>query len=151
MTTYTIGTNCQLTMQHGSVNSGSPYGFLLTGEDKNYGAALSVQHEQDSSGATKIRIFYCVLLADNLTNPDGTLHSDTRAQMYSMLLAFLNQSSGLTIMTNNVVFAGVGASGFSATETHYEALTLVTCQFNNTGAYYPAPDPANYLLSLWGC
>ena len=139
MTTYTIGQNCQITLQHNSVNGGQPYGYLLTGEDKNYGAAVSVQHEQAADLTTKIRIFFCILLADNLTNPDGTLHSDSRSQMYQMLLNFLNQSSGLTIMTSDVVFAGVGASGFSATETHYEALTLVTCQFNNTGAYYPSP------------
>jgi hypothetical protein len=149
MTTYSIGSNCQITLQHNSVNGGNPYGFLLTGEDKNYGAPVSVQHEQADDGSAKIRVFFCVLLADNLTNPDGTLHEDTRAQMYTMLLNFLNQPSGLTIMTSSVVFAGVGASGFSATETHYEALTLVTCQMNNTGPYYPAPDPGNYLLSLW--
>jgi len=149
MTTYTIGQNCSITLQHNSVNGGAPYGYLLTGDDKNYGAAVSVQHEQDSAGLTKIRIFFCVLLADSLTNPDGTLHADSRAQMYQMLLNFLNQPSGLTLITSAVVFANIGASGFSATETHYEALTLVTCQMNNTGDYYPAPDPGNYALSLW--
>lgn len=149
MTTYTIGTNCQITLQHAAVNGGAPYGFLITGQDKDFGPAVTAQHERASDGTTKIRVYFTVLLADNLANPDGTLHADSRASMYTMLLAFLQQSAGLTLTTPNTVFPNVGALGHSATESHYEALSVVTCQLNNVGAYFPAPDPLAFSLSIW--
>ena len=149
MTLYIIGQNCQITLQHEGVNDGAPFGFLITGQDKDYGAAVSVQHEKSSDDSTKIKAFFCVLLADNLANPDGTIHTDSRSFMYSRLLDYLNRSSGITLTTSTTVFAGVGAVGFAATETHYESLTLVTCQLNNTGAYFPVPDPFVYNQSLW--
>ena len=69
--------------------------------------------------------------------------------MYAMLLEFMHQVDGLTLTTPHTVFANVGAVGHSATETHYEALSVITCQLNNAGPYYPAPDPAAFNLSLW--
>jgi hypothetical protein len=149
MTTYTIGQNCQITLVHPDVNNGSPYGFLITGSDKDYGPAITVQHEVDSDATITIRVYFTVLLADDLANPDSSLHQDSRSAMYAMLLNYLSQTDGITLTTSNTVFANIGAVGHSATETHYEAVSVVTCQLNNSGPYYPSPDPTAFNLSIW--
>jgi hypothetical protein len=149
MTAYTIGENCQITLQHPSVNSGEPYGFLITGPDKDFGPAVTVQHEVDSDGTVTIRVYFSVLLADDLANPDSTNHTDNRAVMYATLLQFLSLVEGITLVTSNAIFANIGAVGHSATETHYESVSVVTCQLNNSGPYYPVPDPTAFNASAW--
>ncbi|NPV87276.1 MAG: hypothetical protein HPY45_14855 [Anaerolineae bacterium] len=147
--TYSLNQNCHITLTHPNVNSGDPYGFILHSEDRDRGPAVSIQRTTSADGDITIKIFFSVLLADQLINPDGSEHTDTRAEMYSKILEYLAQTSGLELETSAGVFSNVGASGHSATEIHFAPLSIITCQFNNAGTYYPPADPDLYLASVW--
>ena len=100
-------------------------------------------------GNINVRIYFTVLLADNLVNPDGSTHTDTRADMYSKIPAYLAQTSGLIVTTEIGVFSSIGALGHSATEVHYGPLSIVSAQLNNIGAYFPPADPVILSSSVW--
>lgn len=146
---YVIGQNCHITLTHPQVNGGEPYGFILHSEDRERGAAVSVQRTTTADGGITIKVFFSVLLADQLINPDGSEHGDTKAQMYAKILEYLAQTSGLELATSAGVFSNIGASGHSATEVHFAPLSVITCQFNNAAPYYPPADPEVYLASQW--
>jgi len=149
MTTPTINTDCTIRLTHTEVNSGEPYGFILDPENRHAGAPVSIQRQVDSDGNVTIRVYFNVLLADDLLNPDGSQHSQDRAAMYAALTAYLAQSQGLTLDTVIGSFASIGAGGHCATEYHYAGKSLVACQLNNAGVYYPPVDPARLYNSVW--
>src|SRR5512137_2042055 len=115
--TYTLGTNCNLILTHANVNSGNPYGFLIT-EEKAGLPVVSVQRELDSDGDITIKIYVSILLADNARNPDGSVHSDSRADMYARAIDFLARADGITLESFFGVFSDIGALGIAATEVH---------------------------------
>jgi len=47
------------------------------------------------------------------------------------------------------VFANLGALGHASNEIHLPDRSLVRCQFNNAGTYWPPVDPATLALSTW--
>jgi hypothetical protein len=146
--TYTIGANCHILLTHPDVNSGDPYGFLLQSLDNNYGPSFAIQRDS-TDGIQNVRIFFHVLLADGLINMDGTLHEQGRTEMYNMLTAYLARSEELTITTIIGTIANIGATGHTATETHYSELSIVAIQLNNVGLYFDPVDITQYQLSLW--
>ena len=156
--TYTIGGNCHITLSHPNINSGDPFGFILgpatindlfSDAGRRKGPCVSVQRELQENGQINIRIFFAVLMADNLVNPDGSTHQDSRTLMYSNIQNYLSQTAGLIITTQIGVFSAIGALGHSATEMHYGPLSVISCQLNNVGTYFPPADPAFLSLSAW--
>jgi len=146
---YTIGHNCHITLTHSLVNSAEPYGFILQSEDRDKGPAVSIQRNTSADGSVTIKVFFSIILADQLINPDGSEHLDTKAQMYTKVLEYLACQDGLELGTSIGFFSNIGASGHSATEIHFGPLSIVTCQLNNMGVYYPPADPELYLSSIW--
>jgi hypothetical protein len=144
----TIGTDCHIVMTHANVNEGAAFGFLLDSED-DLGPLVSLQREVNAEGTITVRLFFKVLLADDLVNPDGTMHAETKAEMYSKLCEFLSQTDGMTVEGSIGVFTNVGAQGHSATEMHYLGLSVVACQLNNQGVYWPPADPERFYNSVW--
>lgn len=144
-----IGKDCHITLAHPAVNNGEPVGFLLDEEENEHGALVSVQRETDSNGQTRVRLFFDVLLAERLVNPDGSAHAASRAEMYAALNAYLRQTSGVAVACSAGVFANVGALGYSAAEMHYPRLTVVACQLNNTGPYFAAVAQSVYDNAVW--
>jgi hypothetical protein len=145
----TPGIDCQITLCHPLVNSGEATGFVLEPDDKSQQPVISIQREVQADGSTRIRVFFNVLMADDLVNPDGSRHSQSRAEMYNRLQQYLAQTAGLTLQTSIGVISNVGASGHSATELHYNNASVVACQLNNAGPYFPPVDPAVYFNSVW--
>ena len=43
----------------------------------------------------------------------------------------------------------LGALGFTADERHLPDHTVVKCQFNNAGSYFPPVDPEQLAQSIW--
>lgn len=144
----TIGTDCHIRLTHADVNGGVPFGFLLDSKD-DLGPVVSLQREVDADGEITVRLFFKVLLADDLVNPDGTLHAESKAVMYAALCEYLSQTDGMTVEGSIGVFTNVGAQGHSATELHYLGMSLVACQLNNSGVYWPPADPDYYYSSTW--
>ncbi len=77
-----------------------------------------------------------------LVNPDGSPRSGSRAADYALLSRYLERRSGLEVGTPVGVFANLGALGHAANEIHLPTQSLVRCQFNNAGTYWPPVDPA---------
>jgi hypothetical protein len=143
-----VGKDCHLKLTHPDVAGGDPCGFLLE-SNQNPGAVFSIQRQVDAQGKVSIRVFFDVLAADELINPDGSRHEFDRASIYERITSYLICLDGISVETPVGVFSNIGAQGHSATELHYEGLSVISCQFNNVGPYYPPADAARFYASLW--
>lgn len=150
MTAPIIGTDCDITFTHPLVNSGAPYGFILAVDPSVRGGSISVQRSVDSlTSEISIRLLLTVLLADDLKNPDGSEHSDSRSTMYTMLMDYLARIDGLSITTVMGTWTGLAPLGFSATELHQVKLSHVACQFDNISVYHPPITSPSFSISKW--
>jgi hypothetical protein len=145
---FTLGKNCDVRFTHPDVNSGEPYGFLFAYDPSVRGNSLSVQRVVDK-GVITIRVYFTLLLADDLKNHDGSVHAEARAEMYAQLLEYLEQIDSLAIDTVVGVFAGMVSTGHSATELHQPDVTHIALQFYNLADYHPPIESALYFASLW--
>jgi len=144
-----IGTDCHITLAHAAIDGGAAYGFLVDSRQKTYPEGIRINREVISSGVTQVWLYFDVLLADNLLNPDGSMHAQTRAQMYSKLLQFLTMPSGIEVSTPVGTFTNLGALGFTADERHLPLSTIVKVQFNNAGYYWSPVAPELLAQSVW--
>ena len=155
--TFIIGENCHLILYHADVNGGAAYGFLVNKDNSPRECGVQVTREvvsdstdsTNSTTGTQLWLNFDIILADNLINPDGSIHAYTRAQDYAMLLQFLAQPAGLQLDTPVGSFLNLGALGWSADERHQPAFSVVKCGLNNVGYYFPPVDPALLAFSLW--
>ena len=148
--TYVLGQNCDLILMHPDVNSGNPFGFVLTPDPSGgKGSSISVQREISLAGVTTVYLFFTLVLADDLINPDGSAHSDNRAIMYSILLNFLGQTSGLTVITVMGTWTGIGPLGHSATELHLVNASFISIKLYNATLYHAPISDTLFLNSLW--
>jgi hypothetical protein len=141
--------NCHLILQHPAVNAGEDCGFLLREDPSQPGGLVSVQRERSSDGALVVRVFFEVLLADNLLTPQGETCPWTRAEMYAHLLAFLDQCEGIRLTCAAGVFEDLGAIGHAATGLHSVDESRVACQLNHNGVYFPPVPLVEYQAALW--
>jgi len=149
MTTPIIGEDCSIILTHPQVNSGDPYGFILSPDPQKAGSAFSIQRNLDADGDTHIFLFATVLLADDLKNPDGSDHSADKQTMYEMLLEFLDQTEEFGITTFDGTFTGLGQLGHTATELHLVEATYISLKFANLTAYHPPTDSDTFFASIW--
>src|SRR5512143_689957 len=96
----TIGTDCHITLQHASVNSGVAAGFLLWRPDQ-VGADVEVVRTGFilPTGARDCAEKYIVpiVTADTLRNPDGSKRGAVRTAEYALYLAYLAAGSAITL------------------------------------------------------
>ena len=96
-----------------------------------------------------IRVYFTLILADDLKNHDGSEHADSRACMYARLLEFLEQPDSLAIDTVMGVFSGMVSTGHSATELHQPDVSHIALQFYNLADYHPPIDSEIFFASVW--
>jgi hypothetical protein len=150
MTAPVIGQDCHITLTHAVVNGGAAYGFLVLEERKGTRpGGVQITHEVDSGGTTRLWLLFDVLLSDNSINPNGSAHTFSRAQDYAMLLQYLGQQSGLILDTPVGAFLNLGAVGWTADERHLPHSSIIKCQVNNIGVYWPPVSAAALELSVW--
>ena len=145
----TIGEDCDLILIHPDVNSGDPYGFVLTPSPNDTPSAVSIQREITAEGEISIYLFFSIILADNLRNPDGSEHTDGRATMYNFLLNYLSKTSGITIGTVMGNWLGIGPLGHAATEMHLPEASFISIKLYNATTYHPPVSEELFLNSLW--
>ena len=145
---FTLGKDCDVRFTHPDVNDGQPYGFLFAYDPSVRGNSLSVQRVVDE-GEITIRVYFTIIMADDLKNHDGSQHAQSRSEMYAMLLDYLEQTDSLSIDTVVGVFAGMISTGHSATELHQPDVTHVALQFYNLAEYHPPIESALYFASMW--
>lgn len=145
----TINQDCHITLTHPEINGGAPYGFLLCSENEHQPPAVMIQREVNSEGKVAIRVFFDIILADYLINPDGSNHTDNRSEMYTMLIGYLEKTGSLTLTFTGGTVTNIGALGHSATEKHTKEYTVVSCQYNNAGPYYGVINTTDFENSIW--
>ena len=145
----TIGEDCDVILIHPDVYSGAPYGFVLTPSPNASPSSVSIQREIDANGVINIYLFFSIILADNLRNPDGSDHADNRATMYNYLLNYLSKTSGITVGTVMGSWLGIGPLGHSATEMHLPDASFVSIKLYNATLYHPPVSESLFLNSLW--
>ena len=149
MTTPIIGKDCDLILLHPDVYDGNPYGFILTPDASNRSSSVSIQREVGLEDETNIYIFFTVVLADDLKNPDGSDHTDGRTTMYSKLQEYLDKLDGLSVITVMGTWMGIGPLGHSATELHMVEGSYVSIKLGNISAYHAPVDPNLVYDSIW--
>ena len=149
MSEAVIGKNCHVRLTHADINGGEPYGFLVQIENGTRPGGVQITHEVDSAGTTRLWLYFDVLLADQALNPDGSRHVTSRAQDYAVLLKYLAKLEGLALDTPVGTFLNLGAIGWTADERHLPLSSLVKCQINNVGVYWPPIDAETLKLCLW--
>lgn len=147
--TYAIGENCDLILIHPDVNDGYPYGFVNSPDPSKSGSSISIQRSLDDDNEVQIYLFATILLADDLQNPDGSEHTDSRNTMYTMLLSFLEQLEGISIGTVMGTYLGLGQIGHSTTELHMVQATYISLKFANITTYHPPINSDLFFGSLW--
>ena len=147
--TYAIGENCDLILIHPDVNDGYPYGFVISPDPSKSGSSVSIQRSLDDDNEVQIYLFATILLADDLQNPDGSEHTDSRNTMYTMLLSFLEQLEGISIGTVMGTYLGLGQIGHSTTELHMVQATYISLKFANITTYHPPINSDLFFGSLW--
>lgn len=145
----TLGVDCHIKLSHAEIDGGEPYGFLVDCEGQIRPGGISIRKEVTTDGTLRVWVYFDVVLADRLTNPDGSWHSATRAEMYVRLLEYLGKRSGLVLEAPVGCLVNLGAIGFTAEERHLPESSLVRCQVNNVGFYWPPVDPRVLSLSTW--
>ena len=149
MTIPVIGQDCHITLTHADVNGGQPYGFLVQEDTGTRPGGVQITHEVDGYGTTRLWLYFDVLLSDNSINPNGSAHIPTRAQDYALLLQYLGKMDGLILNTPMGSFLNLGAVGWTADERHLPHSSIIKCQINNIGYYWPPVDIATLELSQW--
>ncbi len=149
MTAPVIGENCDIILSQPHVNGGDPFGFVLSPDPQKSGSAFSIQRNIDSDGLTHIFLFATILLADDLKNPDGSEHADSKQTMYAMILDFLDQSEEFSISTYDGTFLGLGQLGHTSTELHLVDAMYISIKFANLSAYHPPIDSDLFFGSYW--
>jgi len=151
----TIGTDCHITLTHPAVNGGLPYGFILSEQTRSRPEGIQVTREVFSEEVAfydtgmRVWIHFDIMLADFLVNPNGSKHTQTRADSYAMLLQYLDQKDSINLESPIGTFVGLGALGYTAREKHFPTHSIVYCQLNNVGSYFPPVDPEILDQSIW--
>ena len=156
----TLGKDCHICISHTQVHGGLASGFLLqeqSGSVPVEGGAISprqnalvrITREADSDGIRRMHMVFSVLLADEALNPDGSRRGSGRTAEYASLLEYLLQTEGLVVETSIGVFTNLGALGRASTELHAAGVSVVVCQLNNIGTFFPPADALLLSNSVW--
>lgn len=146
---YVLGENCDIMLMHPDIHGGDPVGFVLTPTPDHKGSSFSVQREMSSDGVYRIFMFFTVILADDMKNPDGSVHAVDRMDMYDLLLEYLTVSGNLSVITVLGCYLGIGPLGHSATELHLVDGSFVNVKVANITPYHPPVDPALVFACIW--
>ncbi len=149
----TIGVDCDLMLAHPEVDGGQAYGFLVEPKSKTYGPVVQVHWEKytqaDGSISDVRHLWVTVMIADEMMNPDGTLHQATAAEDYAALVALLTKPDQLTLITRLGAIAGLVSTGHVMEQQIYPEVVLVVCQLSTKSNVFQPVNYEMYLRSLW--
>ena len=145
----TPGADCHITLAHPLVNAGDPYGFILDQERPTRPGGIAIKRQIASDGSQRVWVYFDILLADDLLNPNGSRHTKSRGEMYARWLEYMAQPGGLALGSALGVLLNLGALGWTAEERHIPDRSLLLCQLNNAGVYWPPVDPILLANSVW--
>ena len=137
-----IGQDCHIILQHPNVNGGIGVGFLLEQtKTQRYEIRLKREAYQTPSGlwADRVKISFALELNDTNIAQNGSNLPLTLAQCYECLKDFLNQRTGLKLITEHDEYNDLHASLLCAEEFHFPSKIRLVIKLNNGG--YPERVP----------
>lgn len=150
----TLGVDCDITLSHPSVNSGQPVGFNLRRSRENNTGLVTLRRQAylqpDGSYQDRLMFWFTILAANELINPDGSICTYTRAEIYSYILEFLAQRSGIALTCAAGTFTDLYATLSTTLEYLGRDKDEITVSLNNGAATQTAPiDTTRFNNSLW--
>ncbi len=149
----TIGADCDVMLAHPEVDAGQPYGFLVEPKSERYGPVVQVHWEKytnpDGSLNDVRHLWFTVMLADNLMNPDGSYHQATAAEMYAKLIELLTQPDQIALVTRMGAIAGLASTGHVMEQQIYPEVILVVCQLTTKTSVFQPVNYDYYMRSVW--
>ncbi len=140
-------------LAHPEVDGGQPVGFLVEPKNEKYGPAVQVHWEKytnaDGSFSDVRHLWATVMIADQLQNPNGSLHQETGAEMYSKLIELLTKPDQITLVTRMGAIAGLVGSGHVMEQQIYPEVVLVICQLTTRTNVFQPVNYDYYLRSAW--
>ena len=129
----TIGEDADILLSHPALNGGAAYGFLLDREapEKNILVERTTWMSYEGSWFERTKITVLLVLANQMTNPDGSINETTLAQWYTNYLALRGMVEGLTLSLPMVTFTGLKCSAFACKERHLEGRVELTLVLNS--------------------
>ncbi|KPL91108.1 hypothetical protein [Levilinea saccharolytica] len=148
----TVGVDCDVALFHAAVQGGEALGLIVEPRPRS-GPAISLHFEAypDALGQLQAvqHIWFTVLLADDLRNPDGTPHAVSAAEMRAGLYACLNQHAEIGLVTRLGTFTGLRSSGHILIENVYPGFSTALVQLSSDGGSFQPIPYAVYADSLW--
>jgi len=150
----TVGVDCDIYLQHADVNDGDPVGFLLyRKKTADYGPEVQVHYESytDTLGGTDdIRhLWFTVVLANDLINPDGSFHQETALFMRNALIDILMKHSEITLNTPAGLITGLKSSGHVMIHSIFPGWDTIECNLTTDSVNYAPVDSVYYEASFW--
>ena len=149
----TIGVDCDILIAHPEVDEGRPYGFLVEPKSEKYGPVVQVHYEKytnpDYSSSDVRHLWATVMIADEMMNPDGSIHQETAAEMYAKLIELLTKPDQIILITRMGGMAGLKSSGHVMEQHIYPGVVLVNCQLSTQGSVYQPVNYDYYTRSYW--
>jgi hypothetical protein len=147
-----VGVNCDVALFHPEVDAGEPYGFLCEAKVK-YGPPVTVHWEAYSEADGTIsevrHMWFTVLIADDLINPDGSKHADTGADMYAKLIEIAMKHRDIGVVTKIGAMTGLKSSGHVMIQNIYPDIQTVVLNLTTRLTNFQPVDPGRYMDSKW--
>jgi hypothetical protein len=136
-----IGIDCDVMLQHASVNNGAPVRFMLLRDDKRGGLIRIEREAYLDNGEWKDRVRYTLrlLLGDSVTQPNGQSDTQTRFELYGHLQSFLAQRTGITLQFLDQTITDLHASLTVTFEKRFTKEDCIELVLNNGG--WPESPP----------
>ncbi len=116
----TLGTDADVLLYHAALNGGAAVGFLLDREQEEKAVVIERTNWYSTEGGwiERTKITLLLVLADQQTNPDGSIRSETLAEQYASYLELRGLVTDLGLQLANVSFVGLHISAFACREKH---------------------------------
>jgi hypothetical protein len=148
----TLGTDCDIILQHADVNGGVGYGFLLVRyADKNQTVKVERAAWLDLTSAyvDQVKVSCRLYLRDGAKGPDGQVRSETRAVEYARLLSLLEQRTGLALQAQIGTFAQLHATLACTEEFHHQSHSEIVLMLNNGNFDELQPGVTAFTAGQW--
>lgn len=116
----TLGRDADVLLWHAAFNGGEPLGFLLDfdTEEKNLVIERTNWYSSEGSWFQRVKITLLLVLANDQTNPDGSVRTIKAATQYGQYLGLVGMVEGLGLALPFVSFEGLKCSAFVCQERH---------------------------------
>jgi hypothetical protein len=150
----TVGVDCDVKLTHPDVNGGEAVGFILKRARATVSGLVTLRRQAyaDPEGdyVDRLQFWMTLHIADQLLNPDGSRHSQTRAELYAFLLEFLAARTGITFECQAGLWTDLHATLTVTTEYLGRLTDEVVLQLNSGNLYEMLPiDRERFEASEW--